>query len=558
MPATECPHCGKRIKFPDKLLGKRAKCPFCKEPFTLSVEEEIPELVPKKAPEEEIPELAPRGRPSKPKKAAKKFPLLPVLIGGLLIIAVVMGAVVLSPGNGKKKEPSGEKNALAAKGVSEEEWREDEASRQRKVLDEAFYRKSAEAETADALYELSLWCKEKGLEEYRESTLKKALIKDPDHEKVREALGFVRNEHKTSLYIDKDWLSSEEAKRVAEEVARLAREEEERQAARAADPYLCNVDKRIADVESHPFFKDVKFSIAEEYRPYLIFIEEADERGWHKRQLGDLLAPFYKSFQESYKERFSLPEIEMPLVIISLKTTERYYEYGKMRTGEKPTSLAHYELGTKQIIVHGTGSESYPYNPIILGGIITHEATHQLVDYFTIEKTGNPFPLCLQHWFQEGFAEFQGCLIWDKKSRITKEREYKFNQYHDARMREYESAYRNGEYFTFDEMISITTKEDLHRKAMSKNPKTHLGLRSLFYAQAWSFIWFCHHYEKGKYKDKFLKVMEEELSGHTGPEVFYAIFGRENVPKIESEWWEYLKKFWVLPEEKEKGKEGEE
>ena len=40
MPSTSCPFCGKRLKFPESLAGKKIRCPGCKEPFQLALEEE--------------------------------------------------------------------------------------------------------------------------------------------------------------------------------------------------------------------------------------------------------------------------------------------------------------------------------------------------------------------------------------------------------------------------------------------------------------------------------------------------------------------------------------
>src|SRR5437879_6514021 len=72
----ECPKCGRELKVPDELLGKKVKCPACQSIFITAAEEETPapkpaasEVIPSRtspeATEESADEERPRKRPKR-------------------------------------------------------------------------------------------------------------------------------------------------------------------------------------------------------------------------------------------------------------------------------------------------------------------------------------------------------------------------------------------------------------------------------------------------------------------------------------------------------------
>src|SRR5712691_2249441 len=76
----ECPKCGRELKVPDELLGKKVKCPACQSVFITAVEEEpaapkraspesqegiIPSRVAPETTEESREEERPRKRPKR-------------------------------------------------------------------------------------------------------------------------------------------------------------------------------------------------------------------------------------------------------------------------------------------------------------------------------------------------------------------------------------------------------------------------------------------------------------------------------------------------------------
>lgn len=62
---TECPHCSKKYKLTSDKVGKKIRCPNCKDVFEVQAVAAIPKTAPKPA-EKEAP---PRPRPAKPKAA---------------------------------------------------------------------------------------------------------------------------------------------------------------------------------------------------------------------------------------------------------------------------------------------------------------------------------------------------------------------------------------------------------------------------------------------------------------------------------------------------------
>ena len=81
-------------------------------------------------------------------------------------------------------------------------------------------------------------------------------------------------------------------------------------------------------------------------------------------------------------------------------------------------------------------------------------------------------------------------------------------------------------------------------EAECRRPKKFQPFLRLFYDEAWSFIYFCHDYEKGKYRERFLEYMGRELEGDSDVSVMLEVFGRENKDRLASEWWQWANGKW--------------
>lgn len=114
----------------------------------------------------------------------------------------------------------------------------------------AYQKRAAEAETAEAHYELGLWAREKGLAKQAESEFEKAVDLEPDHAGARRALGYEKHEGKWLRFDDlmlqkgfvkvgNGWQPKElvdaQRSRDSQERMQMSRFEQEAQARLAAD-----------------------------------------------------------------------------------------------------------------------------------------------------------------------------------------------------------------------------------------------------------------------------------------------------------------------------------
>ena len=104
--------------------------------------------------------------------------------------------------------------------------------------------------------------------------------------------------------------------------------------------------------------------------------------------------------------------------------------------------------------------------------------------------------------------------------------------------------------WTFEEMMDISTGQDMQQKAQRKGLADAGRLSSLFYAQAWAWCHFLYFHENGKYRQLLLDQLKQELSGNSGPAVF-----KEQVWKtkpgdpawntMKEEYGKYVEKLWT-------------
>jgi hypothetical protein len=162
-----------------------------------------------------------------------------------------------------------------------------------------------------------------------------------------------------------------------------------------------------------------------------------------------------------------------------------------------------------------------------------HEATHQLVHYYkryyrTLEDRKkdpqapevslvDPRLGADPHWFQEGFAEFFGGA--DRISSQTGE--WKLFRPYKSRLREWGDPFlRKAPQWTLDEVVRMPDKEQLGVLAEKKWPGHREEMNSLYYAQAWTLNHFLYFGKNGRYREKYLRIVNDEMRSEGGYEVF--------------------------------------
>ncbi|MBI1852266.1 MAG: hypothetical protein HYR85_18140 [Planctomycetes bacterium] len=420
-----------------------------------------------------------------------------------------------------------------------------------------YLERSYKCTSADEWYQLAQWCKENGLADRVERNLRRAIRWDPDHAQARADLGFILydgppDNDQRRRWREKKWLDGVEAEAARKDLADLSAKAESDKAARDADPYLSQCDRLLAEYKADPYFQGLKIpwdysarrDILESNRPYVIVVQEG--RDFHYHQIGEVLQQYIAAFMRDYAGPFGLKAIDTPLLVVALKDQDAYDDYCS-RHGQPPSKVraAHYEPKTRRVICHGDPQQgtSNPFRPVIDGGTFTHEATHQLIDYFTRVRTGG-VSWSQSHWFQEGVAEYIGNLHRVDQTREGKGSLYFFGRFAGDRADEFRER-RLGKKPVFDlkELLHIGSTVELEAVTKQKDPEDWQRMTSLFYAEAWTLIrFFKQDTGETQYGKKFDQYFSEELSGHTGFDVFENIFQIKDYAELEKQWLAYVEK----------------
>ena len=270
----------------------------------------------------------------------------------------------------------------------------------------------------------------------------------------------------------------------------------------------------------------------------------------------NVLTALYRDFRNVFGKHFEMPEVKsfdqasmrtLKLwTFFSVKSFQEYQE--KLRMPLPPGVAAYYRPANQWITLFespggGGGGSDFNINKIF------HEGTHQLVHLYTkvlIEKKigdeilwDDPRTHSRLHWFQEGIAELFGSAkkVGDDWETMVP---------YIYRMREWWMTRSNKlSEWTFEELLSIKTSGELQNRASRKGLNQGGRLSSLFYAQAWSWVYFLWNFENGKYRDKFVEYAAKEFHGISGPEEFAKVWGAGpdyDWTPVKNEWMKYTEK----------------
>ncbi len=573
MSTITCPGCGARFTLAaDIPPEKKLHCRKCETSFTAG---EAVTSEPREDAEDALEAAggneSARSRLGRSESAPGPAFHLPVLLVSLGIVAASTAVAVLAQGGGDAPDRPGTPPPAA---VAEIDPAPPPVTGPPPPSDDemAFLTMAAAAASGDDHARAARFAAEKGLSgDWAKIQWEWAVIRDPGHADARAALGHSLYDGRVRWAKDKKWLTAADLEKVKAEEASLEEEERKLAAERAADPWLKQVDQILSTVRNKAGsaqLAGIDFRVSEEYRPYLILIEEA--RDFHFKQIGTVLSQFYTNFQDTWGKKLGLKPVERPLVILAFKSNDGYDTFaasvgsggeGGRKLSETTRGIYLPSLGFSipgqgfvkiaPTMIYGVGSESYPYRPVIDSGVFTHEATHQIMDYYT-SLTG----VERSHWFAEGFAEYSGALIYHRKSD-----RYRFNDFLTHRDKEFRETLKDKKALTWTlkELLTVPNKRAMEQRAREKaeadgDLSKRDQLQSLFYAEAWYWIWYC---KKGPRAadlwPKFEKYVEAEFSDRSGISTFQEIFQIEIDEALEKEWLEFVKKPLIDPEKDEAG-----
>jgi hypothetical protein len=311
------------------------------------------------------------------------------------------------------------------------------------------------------------------------------------------------------------------------------------------DPWFQEAMAVVKEVRSAaPFriFKQIDYTLLP---PYVVLAEHQEDS--HAHQTVNVLsnnAKFYKCLTGEFLKvmgEAGLPtptvaEMGNPVLKAFVFTGRNSFQRWHEVQGQKiPGGIrAYYAWGGSRFMMnYDTGAPTSTQDGDTC--VAFHEATHQLVHYYRhyyvnrarrekdpkAEEIPLDHPLLNldPHWFQEGFAELMGAA--DRISSQTGE--WRLMRPLRSRLAEWgDPTRRASNQWTLAEVVEMGEKWEMEAHARKKwGADRAEGMQSLFYAQAWALNHYLYFGEDGKYRERYLKIVHDEMMGVPGAEVFY-------------------------------------
>ncbi|NUN49562.1 MAG: DUF1570 domain-containing protein [Candidatus Brocadiae bacterium] len=347
---------------------------------------------------------------------------------------------------------------------------------------------------------------------------------DDANEEAWAAAGAVKftpsGEDSTSRFVAKvehDRLAEDDRKQ-KEEAARLAG--------------LSERDKRVMDRVTRLRIEFGADFIFKEDKPLLFCIQTSPGYNAELKldeYVGELKA-FYSRFYERFGDKFQLGDLNDQVMLIWIfRDPQTYRIYGDKR-GLPAGAGGHWEgsAGAERLMLfHSSDNRADPY------GTIFHETVHMIV-YYATQLRGKSSGQML--WFTEGIATYFEPFTRDERGRIRQDG----NTLNKDRLPMIRNYCSQNAHVKLTDMLAKTYRDFSFEMAAPGDPRRKLERGLLYYAQAWSMVYFFYNYENGKYAEKFEQYFREELNGNPGPATFRKVFG-ENLDTLEKEWLEFTK-----------------
>lgn len=393
---------------------------------------------------------------------------------------------------------------------------------------------------------------------------------NPDHEALRLERGEVKYENTFLEFASAEWLPAAEraeARLAHEALAKASAKEKgwiKKEKLLEKEPLLARFQEMRTGqsaLESTPWFteaKKIENVIVEDLngrfrdmdegkwrgvdvahaKPFVFFVQR--DPSWDPKAVANSRSRSLKALEEiilfEYGAAVDLKPIEEPVPVLMFRTLAMYKKYAGKE--EKDTTFAHFEPMTGRLAVHDDCDHT----------TIMHEGTHQLMWAWTSNKRAQRInPAGRSYWFQEGIAEWYGGA--HRYPKAGGGYDYEVGRLHLERVNglaRHQGREVSNSLFTLKELIAAT---------YGKRPKIEAdGRVGQLYAQAWFLIYFMNHFnvsedgyvdptKHGKYRERWVEYVKQELQGRTGPEIFMSTMGLDDASfvALEKEYWRYFR-----------------
>jgi hypothetical protein len=365
-----------------------------------------------------------------------------------------------------------------------------------------------------------------GLLEEKRRLARLALAQEPGNADAWTALGCVRYEPPEGAEgpATARWMPKVEAEKLAKEAA-------DRKAALEKVATLSEREKRVLELQSTLQLEFGDFVFRDD-KPFLFCMQKSESISADlviEDYVGELKA-FYNRFFDRYGEKFKLGDLsEQVMLMWIFKDRANYATYGNRIGGLPPGAGGHFEPANERLLIfHEVGGNADPY------GTIFHETTHMIV-HFATKLRGSVAGQML--WFTEGLATYFESFERDGKGKILQNPD----TVNKGRLPQIRAEAGRGRHVKLTEMLAKTYREFGQEMSDQRTrPESRAMRGALYYAEAWSLVYFFYNYSGGKYATKFEEYFAEELVGRSGLDTFKKIFGSD-LDALEKEWLEFTK-----------------
>jgi hypothetical protein len=324
-----------------------------------------------------------------------------------------------------------------------------------------------------------------------------------------------------------------------------------------SDPVYQRTKQEFDNLRLNPAFIGMNFAF-ESFRPYVIFAEStsAEQKAFAEQvvqKTGESLTFAYGNWTRFMKEDLKLdpPPLEKVndarLKLFVFRNRESFDQWHSRNQFANPgTSVAAYYSpgGNQFIFMHLNAFDRH---------VIMHEGTHQLIHFYAryfceqddneiARKDGSP-PERVQFednrlhsaffWFQEGIAEYFGGLVKDKDPAQA----WMLDDHLRNRAAHFAYMRSQKKHWAVEDFLFADQGQIYARAGVKSGGAGGDELRGLMYAQGWTMVQYLLHGDGGKWREKFCRMIRNELQGKTGKPYLLEAFGlpkRSDDPKVKA------------------------
>jgi hypothetical protein len=271
--------------------------------------------------------------------------------------------------------------------------------------------------------------------------------------------------------------------------------------------------------------------------PYLLFVERSDH--YHRDMIEDYgrrLDKVHAAFRREFAA-LELPDIEGVLVVVVLRSRQSFDDYCLRRDGKKLAAQIQgiYEYGRRRVVVYDDVNVS--------DQVLFHEGVHQLVDYYTLLRTGGRRRPSTAYWFQEGLGTY-----FESFQSVGNELQFEpsVNRSRLASVKQAMQSAGEGQrdFISLHVLTGMTVEEfwKWFEHSQARDPEEARRLAQLYYAESWAFVQFLRQRSPATRKT-FDEYLVAELSGRGTKEEFEEILRRNlgiELPQLEREFRDYV------------------